>query len=177
LLLVALLPAAAGATDVRPSPAAPAARSSGADVGPETCKACHPFAYEVWRAGPHARALDGLPAQDRKDPRCVSCHDPGAEDGLAGVTCEACHGPGRSYSAPYVMRDGELARLVGLVDPNEQACQGCHGESTPSLVRFEYGKKLPRIDHWTRERQAASSAAGKSAPAAPAVPATPAKGK
>ena len=48
----------------------------------------------------------------------------------------------------------ELARLVGLVEPGEKACVACHGESTPSLVRFEYAKKLPVIDHWTRERAA-----------------------
>jgi hypothetical protein len=54
-----------------------------------------------------------------------------------------------------VMRDPELARLVGLADPGEQSCLACHGESTPSLVRFEHAKKLPLIDHWTRERQAA----------------------
>jgi hypothetical protein len=52
------------------------------------------------------------------------------------------------------MRDPELARLVGLVDPGEKACVACHGESAPSLVKFEYLKKLPVIDHWTRERAA-----------------------
>jgi len=128
--------------------------ASGDKVGPEACKACHPAAYEVWHAGPHARAQDSLPAQNRKDPRCLSCHAPDLDAGLAGVSCEACHGAGRLYSAPYVMRDAELARLVGLTDPGEGTCIACHGESAPSLVRFEYLKKLPVIDHWTRERQA-----------------------
>jgi hypothetical protein len=126
-------------------------------VGPETCKACHPSAYATWRAGPHARTLDALPAQSRKDPRCLTCHAPDAEDGLVGISCEACHGPGRVYSAPYVMRDAELARLVGLTDPGEKSCLVCHGESAPSLVRFDYVKKLSLIDHWTRERQAAAA--------------------
>jgi hypothetical protein len=117
-------------------------------VGPETCKACHPAAYEAWRVSPHARARDVLPERSRSDRRCLGCHAPDLEDGIAGVSCEACHGPGRVYSAPYVMRDAELARAVGLADPGERACAGCHTESTPSLVRFEYARKLPLIKHW-----------------------------
>jgi hypothetical protein len=150
-LLLLLLPAAAGAGD---------------KVGPETCKACHPVAYDLWRTGPHARGVEDLPPQSRTDSRCLSCHAPDLDDGQPGVACEACHGPGRVYSAPYVMRDPELARLVGLVDPGEKACLACHGESAPSLVRFEYLKKLPLIDHWTRERQAAAKAPGRPAPGA-----------
>jgi len=135
----------------------PSLAAPGDKVGPETCKACHPAAYEIWRAGPHARTLETLPIQSRKDPRCLGCHAPDAEDGLVGISCEACHGPGSVYAAPYVMRDAELARLVGLTDPGEKACLACHGESAPSLVRFDYLKKLPLIDHWTRERQAAGA--------------------
>jgi hypothetical protein len=124
------------------------ALASGDTVGPETCKACHPAAYEAWRASAHARARDSLPERQRNDPRCLSCHAPQLEDGLAGVTCEACHGPGRLYSARYVMRDAELARAVGLVEPTERSCLACHTDSTPSLERFEHAKKLPLIRHW-----------------------------
>jgi hypothetical protein len=45
------------------------------------------------------------------------------------------------------MRDRELARAVGLVDPGERTCAACHTESTPSLGRFEYARKLPLIEH------------------------------
>jgi hypothetical protein len=128
--------------------APPAAPRAGEHVGAETCKACHPAAYEVWRASPHARARESLPERSRGDKRCLGCHAPDLEDGVAGVSCEACHGPGRVYSAPYVMRDPELARAVGLVEPGERACAGCHTDSTPSLVKFEYGRKLPLIKHW-----------------------------
>jgi hypothetical protein len=129
--------------------AAPPAIRAAERVGPETCKACHPAAYDAWRFSPHARARDVLPERSRNDRRCLGCHAPDQDDGIAaGVTCEACHGPGRVYSAPYVMRDPELARLVGLTDPGERTCAGCHTESTPSLVRFEYARKLPLIRHW-----------------------------
>jgi len=128
--------------------ALPGISHAGDKVGPETCKACHPAAYDAWRASPHARARESLPERNRNDRRCLSCHAPDLEEGVAGVSCEACHGPGRIYAARYVMRDPELARAVGLVEPGEKACAACHTESTPSLVRFEYGRKLPLIRHW-----------------------------
>lgn len=128
--------------------AAPSVPRAGDKVGPETCKACHLAAYETWLASPHARAREALPERSRNEPRCLSCHAPDAEDGLAGVSCEACHGGGRAYSPRYVMRDPELARAVGLLDPGEKTCAACHTDSTPSLVRFEYERKLPLIQHW-----------------------------
>lgn len=117
-------------------------------IGAETCKACHLAAYEAWRDGPHAHALDRLPEQSRKDPRCTSCHSPALDQGASGVTCETCHGPGRAYSQSYVMRDRELARAVGLADPGERTCAACHTDSTPSLKPFQYSQKLPLIQHW-----------------------------
>jgi hypothetical protein len=45
------------------------------------------------------------------------------------------------------MRDAELARAVGLADPGEKTCLGCHTESTPSLGRFDYARKLRLIAH------------------------------
>ncbi len=126
---------------------APSVPHAGDAVGPETCKACHPSAYEAWLATPHARARESLPERSRNEPRCLSCHAPNAEDGLAGVSCETCHGAGRLYAAPYVMRDAELARALGLQDPGEKTCLACHTESTPSLVKFEYERKLALIRH------------------------------
>lgn len=134
-------------------------------VGPETCKACHPSAYASWRESAHARALDDLPERSRKDRRCLSCHDPDADAGLAAVTCETCHGAGQAYSAWYVMRDPELARAVGLLDPGERTCLGCHTESTPSLRRFEYGRKLALIAHGLEREAPPAKPAGP--PAAP----------
>ena len=123
------------------------AAAAGDKVGPETCKACHPAAYAKWHTDPHARARDSLPERSRNDKRCLSCHAPDLADGIPGVSCETCHGPGRVYSASYVMRDPELARAVGLADAGERTCAACHTDSTPSLERFEYRKKLSLIEH------------------------------
>ncbi len=138
--------------------AAPSFSHAGDKVGPETCKACHPSAYDAWLATPHARSRDSLPDRSRNESRCLSCHAPDAEDGLAGVSCESCHGGGRLYAAPYVMRDAELARALGLVDPGDKTCLACHTESTPSLVKFEYDRKVALIRH------------AKEPPPAPAAP-------
>jgi hypothetical protein len=126
-------------------PTSPAASDK---VGPGTCKACHPAAFEAWANSPHARARESLGERHANEPRCLSCHAPDAEDGLPGVSCEACHGPGRMYSASYVMRDPELAHAVGLLDPDARTCAACHTEATPSLVRFDFARKLPLIRHW-----------------------------
>ena len=126
---------------------APSFSHGGDKVGPEGCKACHPSAYEAWLATPHARSRESLPERSRNEARCLSCHSPDADDGLAGVSCESCHGGGRLYAAPYVMRDAELSRALGLVDPGEKTCLGCHTESTPSLVKFEYERKVALIRH------------------------------
>jgi hypothetical protein len=125
----------------------PSSSHAGDKVGPETCKACHPSAYEAWLATPHARSRESLPERSRSEARCLSCHAPDADDGLTGVSCESCHGGGRLYAAPYVMRDAELARALGLADPGEKTCLGCHTDSTPSLVKFEYARKIALIRH------------------------------
>ncbi len=127
--------------------ALPAAAAAHGFLGAETCKACHPAAYEAWRESAHARARDSLPERSRKDARCLACHAPDQDKGIAGVSCETCHGPGQLYAHRYVMRDKELARAVGLVDPGENTCLACHTESTPSLGKFDYARKLPLIAH------------------------------
>jgi hypothetical protein len=125
----------------------PALAAAGDLVGPETCKACHPAAFAAWKASPHARGIESLPERRRGDRRCLSCHAPAAAEGLSGVGCEACHGPGRRYAARYVMRDAELARALGLAEVGEKTCLACHTEATPSLRRFDAHAKLPLIAH------------------------------
>jgi formate-dependent nitrite reductase cytochrome c552 subunit len=127
-------------------------------VGPESCKGCHPAAYEAWQQSKHARAMDSLSDAQKKDARCLTCHAPDqAQQSMAHVTCETCHGGGQYYSPNYVMKDAELARLVGLVDPSEKQCRTCHDASSPSLRPFDFKESLKAIDHWSADR------AGKSA--------------
>lgn len=134
--------------------ALPAVSEAADFVGAESCKACHPEAYAAWRTSKHARAFESLSPQQKKDARCVSCHAPDLKSqGVAGITCETCHGGGEYYSPEYVMKDPELARLVGLNDPSEKQCRSCHDASSPSLLPFEFVDKLKLIDHWSEERE------------------------
>lgn len=122
-------------------------------LGSESCQGCHPEAFAAWRAGPHARAKESLSPQQQKDARCLSCHSPAeAEQRVQNVGCETCHGGGQYYSARYVMKDSELARLLGLVDPSKNSCRVCHDASSPSLKAFDFEAKLKAIDHWSAER-------------------------
>ncbi len=123
-------------------------------VGAESCKGCHPDAYLSWKKSKHARAKESLSAAQQKDARCLSCHSPNeADQRSASVSCETCHGGGQYYATTYVMKDSELVRLVGLVDPSEKGCRTCHDASSPSLKPFEFVEKLKLIDHWSVERQ------------------------
>ncbi len=141
--------------------ALPAAARPQAMLGPDSCKPCHAAAYESWRDGPHARALESLPEASRKDARCTSCHAPDLDKGVAAVSCETCHGPGQAYAARYVMRDAELARAVGLVDPGEKTCLACHTDSAPSLTRFDYARKVAVIAHGEADRASRSGEAAR----------------
>jgi hypothetical protein len=148
--------------------AVPALPGAADNVGPEACKACHEKAFEVWRVHAHARAESAL-GEKAKEPACLSCHAPQKQLGLAGVSCESCHGPGEHYSPSYVMRDPELARMVGLQIPGEKECKACHDGTSPSLTPFVHAEKLPLIDHWTLER----AARGKKTEPPPKPAATP----
>ncbi len=136
----------------------------GADfLGPESCKACHAEAYAAWSTSKHARSAESLTREQQRDPRCTACHSPNlAEQRVAAVSCETCHGAGQYYAPSYVMKDPELARLVGLQDPGERSCRSCHDPGSPSLLPFDFTSKLKAMDHWSAARK------GRSAEAAPA---------
>ncbi|HEY3447166.1 MAG TPA: multiheme c-type cytochrome [Myxococcales bacterium] len=137
--LALLLPARAGAAD---------------PIGSENCKTCHATAYDAWQDSQHSRASVSLSPKQQKDARCLSCHSPDQAKGVADVSCETCHGGGQFYSPKYVMKDAELARAVGLVDPSEKMCLKCHDANAPSLSTFKFAEKLKLIDHWSAERAA-----------------------
>ncbi len=140
-------------------------------VGPIACRACHAEAYRIWSESAHARAAKALGAE-RKRPLCLQCHSRDEERAgqeVQGVSCETCHGGGRYYQPAVVMRDKELARLFGLVDPTPQSCKVCHGGESPSLRTFDVTEAMKRIDHWTADRGARKASA--SLPVPKGVPA------
>ena len=125
-------------------------------IGAERCNACHEFEYRVWGAGPHARSDQALSQGNRNDPKCNTCHtiSTGDNEALAkGVQCEHCHGGGKYYQQSFVMKDKELSRAVGLIDPTAKTCQQCHTVGVPSIVAFDYDRAWARIDHSRKARE------------------------
>ena len=132
-------------------------------LGPESCKACHADAYSAWSTSKHARSLESLTREQQRDPRCIACHAPNlTEQKVGAVSCETCHGAGQYYVPSYVMKDPELARLVGLLDPGERSCRSCHDATSPSLRPFDFAAQLKAMDHWSagRKRAGATSTEG-----------------
>jgi hypothetical protein len=123
--------------------AAPAAAGPKDHTGADACGACHPAILASWKTTAHARASDASVLGARaRDGVCLSCH---ATARLAGVQCEACHGPGAAYSPADVMRDLPLARALGLRDA-AASCKRCHvGSTTPRA--FDFAREWARIRH------------------------------
>jgi len=60
-----------------------------------------------WKKTKHSKAFEVLTAKYQSDEKCLKCHTTGydkatgyktaADEALAGVTCENCHGPGSKH--------------------------------------------------------------------------------
>lgn len=141
---------AAMQASVSPLFAADPARREGAFVGAARCSSCHLSAFAQWSSTPHAAAFKTLlDAHRHFQPRCVSCHVVGfntetgykmrgADESLANVQCEVCHGPGGQHVA-MPRRDNTLRHVP------EAVCLECH---TPEHSdNFVYESRLPRVVH------------------------------
>lgn len=139
-------------------------------VGFGQCKECHPKQYESWKKTRMANSFAVLrpneKAQEKQmaglDPSadythnesCLPCHTTGyglvggfvsieSTPELAGVTCEACHGPGGSYAGTVMTPKNPVfetaeARKAGLVyPPTEDVCKVCHNARSP-FVGMDY---------------------------------------
>src|SRR3990172_3494458 len=107
-------------------------------VGVAKCKVCHVRQHKVWGESEHAKAFEILKPEEQKDPKCLTCHVTGYQtlrefkSELAGVQCEACHGPGSVYIKIHTKKDKEGARKAGLVTrPDPESCKTCHNEKSP----------------------------------------------
>jgi len=134
-------------------------------MGIQKCKGCHKREYKSWREGPmgpvtfralmpgksaEAKETAGLdPQKDyTTEPKCLECHatgygkpggyvDPYTTPHLAGVTCEACHGPGEYFwrvmaKKRKVFTTYELNALK-FVLPNQKTCNKCHRPGCPTV--------------------------------------------
>jgi hypothetical protein len=131
-------------------------------AGSNSCRGCHTKITLAWSSGKHARAHESLMQQERGfDPDCLTCHTTGgggstaanamasgqqkeqaqflAEGLMAGVHCEACHGPaGRHVKNPSTS---------AMATVPEGTCMKCHTmEKDPE---FQYSRDVDRIHHGT----------------------------
>ena len=91
-------------------------------VGAEKCKMCHKVQYNSWLETTHAKATDEAKASTDREfsSDCLTCHATNADEALAGVQCEACHGAGNDYKKMSIMKDVEKAKANGLVIPTQE---------------------------------------------------------
>jgi len=127
----------------------PRREEEGGFVTAPVCGPCHAPAWAAWSGSRHAGAFSTLRDREKDlDPACLPCHvtgfgSPGGfssavrDEGLAGVQCEACHGPGAAH-----VRDPSRARPAPAVPGS---CTGCHdAENDPD---FDEWRDWPRVAH------------------------------
>lgn len=105
-------------------------------VGASICMNCHREVHAAWSQSKHAHALDALrDAGQESNGDCLPCHATGygqrgfvsrtLTPGMAGVQCEACHGPGARHVGSR--KPADILRV-----PNSATCGLCHtGASQP----------------------------------------------
>jgi hypothetical protein len=119
-------------------------------IGAERCGTCHEKEYKDWQRSGHALAFARLSKVQQRDATCRSCHtmDPSSDEPqLTGVQCESCHGAGRMYAPRHVMKDKELAKLLGLSPVTEETCTPCHSKDTPSVRAWSFAEKVELVKH------------------------------
>ena len=152
-------------------------------VGSSKCRICHLPQYKSWQQTKMAQAYEllkpGKAAEAKqkakldsnkdytRDPVCLACHTTGygqpsgfrdiaTTPDLAGVGCEACHGPGADYLKPNRMslQNKEYKRAevlaAGLVIPDKQTCAACHNAKSPFVqpgASFDFEKRKSQGTH------------------------------
>jgi hypothetical protein len=118
-------------------------------IGSKKCSSCHFDQFMTWKKSKHGKeAWETLPAKYRTDAECIKCHATGVgretgftsfeeTPGLAGVSCEACHGPGSAHAdicKPFAnkkkLSDDELKTArdsIWKIVPHN-VCVSCHME-------------------------------------------------
>lgn len=110
-------------------------------TGAKQCSSCHFKQYMSWKKTKHAKeAFESVPAKYKADPECIKCHTTGygaptgykdaSTPNLAGVTCEACHGPGSKHEEVAK----QFANKKQLAPEEEKAVRGSIYKVMPQNV-------------------------------------------
>jgi hypothetical protein len=135
--------------------------------GRKKCSSCHKAQAKSWRDTAHAKAMDSLKPNARKEAKikagldpekdytkdkdCVGCHVDGygkkggytiesPKKMLAAVGCESCHGPGRFYRGDH-RKAGQAFEKSGKSTPRKVPAgkgQDFHFEERCSACHLNY---------------------------------------
>jgi predicted CXXCH cytochrome family protein len=112
----------------------------GSYQSPQRCRECHETEFQDWSHTTHAQAsfdpIFQVYLQQAEQPgECFACHTTGynAKSGqfmLAGVTCEACHGPYQTGHPQESMR----------IATSEDLCGTCHTSTLAEWTSSRHGR-------------------------------------
>jgi peroxiredoxin len=146
--------------------------TSAAWVGSDACRSCHEHEYAVWSSSAHARSIESL-RKERKDAEtdCLRCHVTGhgrpggfpdggrvrANEDLARVGCESCHGPGGEHIKNGGKLPGGIVKLADKCDSCVilQICGACHDDANDPEFRFKVADKINAQRHGSSNEAAA----------------------
>lgn len=107
---------------------------------PQRCRECHEAEFQAWSHTTHAQAsfdpIFQVYLQQAEEPgECFACHTTGysaitGQFVLAGVTCEACHGPYRPEHPEESM----------VIAASEDLCGTCHASTLGEWRLSRHGK-------------------------------------
>lgn len=144
--------------------------------GSKSCIACHKKrddSVSKWEASKHAKSLESLSSEaskkfeaPTKTADCLRCHvtglekeggysvegDAKANENVANVSCEACHGPGKDYAKAMMKgmkepQDPKIYADAGLIVPKEDTCKGCHNADNPFHKEFKFEEAIKSVKH------------------------------
>ncbi|MEA2116261.1 MAG: cytochrome c family protein [Thermodesulfobacteriota bacterium] len=132
-------------------------------AGVKSCKKCHRKVWKTWKDSTMALSFDILKPGERaevkkkagldpqkdytQDATCLPCHTTGygktggfvsmeKTPSMAGVSCEACHGPGKEYNKVMKKHSRtyteEEILHAGLIKDPHATCTNCHNENSPT---------------------------------------------
>jgi len=125
--------------------------------GWKACAECHAELTNGWLPTKHAGAFTVLKKSGQHElPACIRCHVVGYDvfggfideeltPELAGVQCEACHGPGRRHA-----EDPDTPGSI-QVKPDEGLCRSCHTKGQDSGFDISIMAKSAHGDDGSRQ--------------------------
>jgi hypothetical protein len=122
-------------------------------AGGRTCVPCHGDISKGWETTNHAKAIESLKKTGQENlTGCVKCHVTGYDKHggfvdndltpeMAGVQCEACHGPGQNHVK--MPNRKSIIKKAGA-----ETCRECHTSGQDK--NFNYEKKVKSV-HGVRD--------------------------